>query len=172
MGKSDRKEDTTTIRSSFDKDMELPNTFENFCTILWYDLRRLMGILFSLFMQGLSDYYAAKEKERAEAEAKKGNPSSTARVTGGSRQDTIKVAHERPSEYLLYSFDIKDSNEPFFICPVCRRRITRLFTIAHGEQEAKRKFDSRDCSCGYDTASQIADRNYILRSSKVSMSII
>jgi hypothetical protein len=65
MGKSDGKKYTITIRPYYDEDVEpVPCTFENFFNMLWDDLCHLTGSIFSIFMEGMSDYYKEKEKQR------------------------------------------------------------------------------------------------------------
>jgi hypothetical protein len=65
MGKSDGKKYTIMIRPYFDKDIEpVPCTFENFFNILWDESCHLLGDIFNILMQGMSDYYKAKQEER------------------------------------------------------------------------------------------------------------
>lgn len=74
----------------------------------------------------------------------------------------MQLTFQHPTEYLIYSIDAKTANEPYLVCPVCDRRVQKLFTFAHDEREAGYKFSQNDCACGYDTASNIADEEMVV----------
>jgi hypothetical protein len=65
MGTSDGRKYTIMLRPYYDTDIEpVPCTTENFFNMLWDESCHLLGDIFNIFMQGMSDYYKEKEKER------------------------------------------------------------------------------------------------------------
>jgi hypothetical protein len=65
MGKSNGKKYTIMIHSYYDKDTKpVTCTSKNFFNILWNEHCHLMGSVFSIFMEGMSDYYKAKREDR------------------------------------------------------------------------------------------------------------
>lgn len=65
MRQSDGKKYTIMIRPYYDKEAEpVPLTAANSLTIFLAELAHLTRSIFSVFMEGMSDYYKAKEEER------------------------------------------------------------------------------------------------------------
>lgn len=84
-------------------------------------------------------------------------------ATREDRQNILRVPYKNPNEYFLFPVDRKALNKPFLICPVCKRKVTTLFTLANDANKANDKFAINDCACGYDAAKLIADENMVIR---------